>query len=787
MKFLLLLVVYFAVFNINVDGGVLGLTKYFRSYTQSWTAAQQQSLSSSIKKRRNINKNDNGSKGTVISNGKVMAVDHVCIDMNHIVHSSFRSTSTVKHCISRIFSLVDNLFKYVQPTASLVFAFDGPAPFAKLQTQRSKRKSSPESALITPGTDFMKSMDDVIMTYVLQRISRFSNVTIFVSGSNIPGEGELKIVDWVRTQMPSNNGTVVICGADSDILIQAIPLTDISQIQVLQTSGDYPDSFCNISSIINEFSKKSNRNENPELSESFKMDLLVLFALHGNDYLPKLRGISLTATLRAYGNAIERLPVNQRFLIDVRHKTFNFAALWLLMENLKLQNQTIQKLWTMPTALGELSNYFAKNKINGTYIDEMLTTPQNKISWTSSILIEGQNFTSCEYSSKRECRQAVSETALKSLSPETYEDLLNKQKQFRRTMREKRIAVMEEHQKRIEYSNTDLASNHRFIGVVKDVSEDDDYETEYDDDMMDTCDEDKYILQSDVEQYLQGILWVAQMYMNGKCPDVSYTYIGKPSMSPFMICKYLEMSSDKNVTSFVQSMLLSKDISSCIISDFNTKLLKSLKDKVFVPTSDMKPLSAIATCISVIPTEAKEFVPQDLKHTWHTMQTNFFDSDLQDISYEKLLKGLEHLWLMKSNSSVNVDYLVTNSSTKAGVSRMSRSNRKSQYGKTKQAVKLMHEIELIASSSNKINVNTTNNAGGSVRGAAKGSFTFDTMNSWTVITTVQDLNSVGYLSTFKVKYVKFPLLRMPFKTPKELPKYVRVLTAIGKERGLKIE
>jgi hypothetical protein len=424
----------------------------------------------------------------------------------------------------------------------------------------------------------------------------------------------------------------------------------------------------------------------------------------------------------------------------------------------------------------------------------MLTTPQNKISWTSSILIEGQNFTSCEYSSKRECRQAVSETALKSLSPETFEDLLNKQKQFRRTMREKRIAVMEEHQKRIEYSNTDFALNHRFNGEVKDVSEDDDYETDYDDDLMDTCDEDKYILQSDVEQYLQGILWVAQMYMNGKCPDVSYTYIGKPSMSPFMICKYLEssllgieMSSGKNVTSFVENILLSKDISSSIISDFNTKLLKSLKDKVFVPTSDMKPLSAIATCISVIPTEAKEFVPQDLKHTWYTMQTNFFDSDLQDISYENLLESLEHLWLMKSNSSVNDDYIVTNSSTKAGVSKMSRTNRKSQHVKTKQAIKLMHEIELIASTSSKFNVNTTNNAGGSVRGAAKGSFTFDTTNSWTVITTVQDLNSVGYLSTFKAKYIKFPLLRMPFKTPKELPKYVRVFTAIGKERGLKID
>jgi hypothetical protein len=46
------------------------------------------------------------------------------------------------------------------------------APFAKLQTQRNRRISSPENSLITPGTDFMNAMDDVILCYVLQRVKR---------------------------------------------------------------------------------------------------------------------------------------------------------------------------------------------------------------------------------------------------------------------------------------------------------------------------------------------------------------------------------------------------------------------------------------------------------------------------------------------------------------------------------------------------------------------------------------------------------------------------------------
>ena len=47
-----------------------------------------------------------------------------------------------------------------------------PAPFAKLQTQRNRRISSPENSLITPGTDFMNAMDDVVLCYVLQRARR---------------------------------------------------------------------------------------------------------------------------------------------------------------------------------------------------------------------------------------------------------------------------------------------------------------------------------------------------------------------------------------------------------------------------------------------------------------------------------------------------------------------------------------------------------------------------------------------------------------------------------------
>ena len=51
---------------------------------------------------------------------------------------------------------------------------------------------------------------------------------------------------------------------------------------------------------------------------------------------------------------------------------------------------------------------------------------------------------------------------------------------------------------------------------------------------------------SDVEEYLRGILWTVQMYSDGFCPDVSYTYAGRPPVSPFLIVNYISKIVWKN-------------------------------------------------------------------------------------------------------------------------------------------------------------------------------------------------------------------------------------------------
>ena len=56
---------------------------------------------------------------TIPPQSKPTIVDHLCIDMNQILHSSIRSTSNPNGLIFKIFTEVDDIIRLVQPRKSL--------------------------------------------------------------------------------------------------------------------------------------------------------------------------------------------------------------------------------------------------------------------------------------------------------------------------------------------------------------------------------------------------------------------------------------------------------------------------------------------------------------------------------------------------------------------------------------------------------------------------------------------------------------------------------------------
>ena len=103
----------------------------------------------------------------------------------------------------------------------MLVALDGVVPYAKIKQQRFRRFKSASLSLnqtkswdtnaITPGTDFMQAMGNA-----LREVGSKHHWQI--SDTNEPGEGEHKVLNWIRSQT-SLSGPVVVYGLDADLIL----------------------------------------------------------------------------------------------------------------------------------------------------------------------------------------------------------------------------------------------------------------------------------------------------------------------------------------------------------------------------------------------------------------------------------------------------------------------------------------------------------------------------------------------------------------------------------------
>ena len=128
----------------------------------------------------------------------------------------------------------------IKPTF-LMIAVDGSAPKAKMQQQRlrryksiiekSKRRKIFDTNAISPGTPWMKKLSEYMKSFIKNELQQ--KCRVMFRDATIAGEGEHKIIQFIKKFKHSEKVTHIIYGLDADLIMLSMT-TGLDNIYLLR-------------------------------------------------------------------------------------------------------------------------------------------------------------------------------------------------------------------------------------------------------------------------------------------------------------------------------------------------------------------------------------------------------------------------------------------------------------------------------------------------------------------------------------------------------------------------
>ncbi|KAK2584112.1 hypothetical protein KPH14_006553 [Odynerus spinipes] len=294
--------------------------------------------------------------------------DNLYLDMNGIIHACSHPNDgdinfhiTQDEIFNNIFHYIEILFCMIQPKQLFFLAIDGVAPRAKINQQRARRfrsakvaemqeskakasgieiKEKPfDSNCITPGTVFMDELNTQLRHFITYKITTdrlWQKCKILFSGSEVPGEGEHKIMDYIRylRSQPDYDCNTRHClyGLDADLIMLGL-CTHERNFSLLREEVKFgkkqkkiltPEEtkFCLLHlSLLREYINHEFSSIKDKLSFPFDIehiidDWILMGFLVGNDFIPHLPNLNIAngALPVLYHAYMEVLPTLEGYI-----------------------------------------------------------------------------------------------------------------------------------------------------------------------------------------------------------------------------------------------------------------------------------------------------------------------------------------------------------------------------------------------------------------------------------------------------------------------------------------
>lgn len=308
-----------------------------------------------------------------------VSVDNLMIDMNGVFHNSTQKIYEYGNCkppprmlhsrqprrqggfqlqlkvFEDVCRTIEQIFSLVEPLKRLILCVDGPAPQSKQNQQRQRRFraaaekddnefASFDSNCLTPGTKFMDYLTKYIDWYIRKRISedsRWQNIEIILSNEKASGEGEHKIINYIRYYgVPTDS--YCIHGLDADLIMLAmgthVPNFYILREDLYDRSNEF---FCirigNVRGTLAELMRWECEGHvfDPETAIN---DFIFICFMVGNDFLPHVpsleiieRGIEIMIDVykqvgNTGGHMTENVSCNIRYIPDTLAMFLNIIS-----------------------------------------------------------------------------------------------------------------------------------------------------------------------------------------------------------------------------------------------------------------------------------------------------------------------------------------------------------------------------------------------------------------------------------------------------------------------------